>query len=375
MRGGVKALWVTAGLAAAGCAAGPGEFKIREIADSGTKLRSSSAPLAEARAMLALGNAGLALEGFRKALRERPDSVDALVGIAACYEQMGRYDLARKNYERALALTPRDPVLLNTLAALLQRQGKPAMAAQFRSEAAQLAAASAALDDAESEPEPELAAPAPIVQPKPPSTGAAVTSALAQPRIASPAPAPSVTVALPPARPAVSADSAVKPVMPPAPSPVAMPRPDIEAFAHVGIESGPRLERLSAGEVALVTTEQPIWRPQVVARTARSTTVKWVPIQASAPRPSIRLLNAARRQGIAARHRAYLLNRGWRKIEIGDADQVRERSVVLYSAGRQKLGRSLAAQFGFASRKLAYGDALIVLIGRDATTRTQQKRG
>jgi hypothetical protein len=154
-----------------------------------------------------------------------------------------------------------------------------------------------------------------------------------------------------------------------------MPRPDIAAFAPVAIDSGPRLERLSAGEVALVTTEQPIWRPQLVARTARSTTVKWVPIQASAPRPSIRLLNAARRQGIAARHRSYLLDRGWRKIEIGDAAGVRERSLVLYSAGRQKLGRSLAAQFGFPSRKLASGDALIVLIGRDATTRTQQKRG
>jgi hypothetical protein len=247
------------------------------------------------------------------------------------------------------------------------------MAAEFRSEAAQLVAASAALDDAESEP--ELAAPAPIVQHKAPSTGAAVTIALAQPRIAPPAPARSVTVALPPARSAVSAENAVQSVMPPAPSAVAMPRPDIEAFAHVDIESGPRLERLSAGEVALVTTEQPIWRPQVVARTARSTTVKWVPIQASAPRPNIRLLNAARRQGIAARHRAYLLDRGWRKIEIGDAADVRERSLVLYSAGRQKLGRSLAAQFGFASRKLAYGDALIVLIGRDATTRIQQKRG
>jgi hypothetical protein len=367
MRGGVKALWVTAGLAAAGCAAGPGEFKIREIADSGTKLRSSSAPLAEARAMLALGNAGLALEGFRKALRERPDSVEALAGIAACYEQMGRYDLARKNYERALALTPRDPVLLNTLAALLQRQGKPAMAAEFRSEAAQLAAASAALDDAE--PEPQAAAPVPVVQQKAPSIAAAVTIAL------DPAPARSVTVALPPARPVLSADRAERPVTLPAPLAVAMPRPDIAALAPVDIESGPRLERLSSGEVALLTSEQPIWRPQVVARTARSTTVKWVPIQASAPRPNIRMLNAARRQGIAAWHRSYLLDRGWRKIEIGDADQVRERSVVLYSAGRQKLGRSLAAQFGFASRKLAYGDALIVLIGRDATTRTQQKRG
>ena len=102
--------------------------------------------------------------------------------------------------------------------------------------------------------------------------------------------------------------------------------------------------------------QQPIWRHGRRGVPARLSNE---PIQASAPRPSIRLLNAARRQGLAARTRTYLVNRGWRRIEIGDATVVRERSVVLYSAGRQKLGQSLAAQFGFASRKLAHGDALI----------------
>ena len=41
--------------------------------------------------MLALGNVGLALTSFRIAAREDPNSVDALAGIAASYDQMGRY--------------------------------------------------------------------------------------------------------------------------------------------------------------------------------------------------------------------------------------------------------------------------------------------
>ena len=49
--------------------------------------------LAEGNAQLALGNVGLAIEAYRKALREQPDSVDALLGLATCYDRMGRADL------------------------------------------------------------------------------------------------------------------------------------------------------------------------------------------------------------------------------------------------------------------------------------------
>ena len=82
-------------------------------------------------------------------------------------------------------------------------------------------------------------------------------------------------------------------------------------------------------------------------------------------RPNIRVLNAAQRQGLAAQSRALLLDRGWRKIEIGNADP-RSRSVVLYPIARQTLGRSLAAQFGFPARLVANSKVLVVLLGRDA---------
>ena len=61
-----------------------------------------------------------------------------------------------------------------------------------------------------------------------------------------------------------------------------------------------------------------------------------------------------------------LIERGWRKIEIGNASDVRERSVVLYPSSRRNLGRSLAAQFGFPAQAVAGSNVLVVLLGRDA---------
>ena len=83
-------------------------------------------------------------------------------------------------------------------------------------------------------------------------------------------------------------------------------------------------------------------------------------------RPNIRVLNAAQRQGLAAGARTVLLDRGWRKIEIGNAGVVRERSLVLYPMSKQTLGRSLAAQFGFRARASSETKTLVVLLGRDA---------
>ena len=48
-------------------------------------------PVAEARGHLVLNNVALALEGFRKAQRDEPESTDALLGIATCYDRMGRF--------------------------------------------------------------------------------------------------------------------------------------------------------------------------------------------------------------------------------------------------------------------------------------------
>jgi hypothetical protein len=309
-----------------------------------------------------MGNVGLAIEGFRKALREQPDSIAALGGLAACYDEMGRYDLSRLNYEAALAIAPTDPVLLNSFAASLERQGKRMEALAVRAEAAQLASAADALDRTQAEAE----APAAPIRVAAVAPAAPIgVAAVAQPAPAPVVIGPSVTVTLPPPRPVE------------APREVPIPAPTLRQVAvDLGQFAGPRLERLSPGVVALITIEQPAVQPKVIARTATSTTVRWVPVSVAGVlgRPNIRLLNAARNQGLAARTRGYLLGRGWRKIEIGDAAQVRARSIVYYPASRRMTGRSLAAQFGFASA-VQQGDVLVVLLGRDAAAKGFQIRG
>jgi len=510
MRRGVSSWICLASLAAGGCASTQtAELKIRAIPNAAAKLRPGSALLADAAGQLAIGNVGLAIEGFRKALREQPNSAEAYAGLAKCYEAMGRYDLARANYEAALALTPRDPRLLTAVAVALDQQGETEAAKIARQEAAAIApvaqlqlpqpgldtnapvalsssvtvklppARPAEMHALTSSVTVDLPPPHPVYRqaplaehplPQAPinqeaavalvSTGAVqpaggwsdkLVAALASnidfgaPEVPLPLPQTdrSVLVALDSTQ-AVSAtdghsamvesmrtssielsESPVQPKWTPL-APLrepALPQPRTSQSAAVALEStsavhsaeswsakllrafasnidlnlpqprplseagaqpatkpsdperGPYLERLSSGEVALVTDGRPAWRAQVVAQNRTSAKVRWVPIMSADARPNIRILNAAKRQGIAAVTRNVLLDRGWRKIQIGDAAQTRDRSIVFYPASRRTLGRRLAAQFGFASQMRSDAGPLIVLLGRDAQRGGTKRRG
>jgi hypothetical protein len=264
--------------------------------------------IAEGNSQLALGNVALALEAYRKALREKPDSVEAMVGIATCYDKMGRFDLSRRHLEMALAVAPANTELYSIFAESLELQGKRDEAARVKAELAQRVVA----------PEAVREAPGSIpVLPLPP--------------------APSVTVALAPPR---SAPVAVEPQ-----------------------KAGVRLERLSMGEVALITRPEPRWEARTVARTATSTTIRFEKKTA----PAVTLLNAARVQGLAARTRAYLAARGFSGASIGDAPVTRRFSVIQFAPAEQRRAERLAAQFGFAlERQTGAETGVTVLLGRDA---------
>ena len=136
IRGG-KFLLAGGCLAAAACVQTQ-SVKVRPIADPAAKVRFSGGLLGEARGQLVLGDVGIALETFRTLSRQQPENPDAYAGIAACYAAMGRYDIARQNYEFALAYAPNDPELLTALASSLDRLGQADQAAQIRLEAARL---------------------------------------------------------------------------------------------------------------------------------------------------------------------------------------------------------------------------------------------
>ncbi len=264
--------------------------------------------VAEGNSQLALGNVGLAVEAYRKALREEPDSVDAMLGLARCYDQMGRADLSRRHYEMALAVNPANTNSYAQFAQSLDSQGQRDEAARVKTELA-----------------------ARVVAPEAPREVPGSVPVLPPP------PAQSVTVALAPPRSA----------------PVAVEQPS----------SGMRLERLSMREVALVTRPEPRWEARTVTRTATSTTIKFD----RKPATAVTLLNAARVQGLAARTRAYLAGRGFAAARIGDAPAIRKHSAILYSAADAARAERLAAQFGFSlERREGTKAGLTILLGRDA---------
>jgi hypothetical protein len=88
----------------------------------------------------------------------------------------------------------------------------------------------------------------------------------------------------------------------------------------------------------------------------------------------VQVLNAARSQGLAASARAVLIDRGWRRIAIGDADRVQRKSVVLYPKERAALARSFAAQFGIGTRRVE-GDRLVLVLGSDKAQEIRGQRG
>jgi tetratricopeptide (TPR) repeat protein len=297
-------LFIAASLLATGCSTSPAKISIRPIGDQSEPRRLGNDQLAYGRAQLRLGNAGTALEAFRKAQRKQPNNAEALAGIADSYAAMGRQDVARHYYEAALAMAPDDPILLKAVAS----------------------------SDSET---PQLSRAVPRQESS--STSTATMVPAAKQETSTTVATASVTMKLPP-----------------------LTKAQAPKFIT------PHLERLSPGEVALVTTARPIWEAVVVSRTRLSTKIRWIPVRSAAAQPPIHLLNAARSQGLAARTRQALYDQGWRKLAIGDAPRVRTNSLVLYPVMHEAAARSIAARLGFHASSKASGDSIIVLLGRDA---------
>lgn len=112
-----------------GCSAFQPQAKL-EIRSVQTAQRSSEAtdPIAEGRSLLALGQNGNAISAFRSALRDNPDSGDAYNGLAIAYDRIGRQDLAQRYFELAISADPENMRYRGNLARLFERTGQPKLA-------------------------------------------------------------------------------------------------------------------------------------------------------------------------------------------------------------------------------------------------------
>jgi len=95
------------------------------------------ANMARGRGRFAAGQFGLAVEAFRDALERDPNSVEALNGLAAAYDHIGRPDLAAYYYARALALDPNSAQTLNNVGFSYMMQGKFDLATVYLRDAQQ----------------------------------------------------------------------------------------------------------------------------------------------------------------------------------------------------------------------------------------------
>lgn len=99
----------------AGCAPSTENSMLKEsgLAVEDPKFFPSDDHLRMAKVHFRNGDYGQAEFHFRKAVEVTPTDAEAWLGLAATYDQLRRFDLADKAYERALALDGKNPTILN----------------------------------------------------------------------------------------------------------------------------------------------------------------------------------------------------------------------------------------------------------------------
>lgn len=102
--------------------------QVRAHADADVA-EAAEEPYAVGKRHLAAGQLGLAVERFRAAVARNRADVAALNALASCYDRLGRFDLADRYYDQALALAPTDAQTLNNIGVSSLMRGRPLRAA------------------------------------------------------------------------------------------------------------------------------------------------------------------------------------------------------------------------------------------------------
>jgi len=75
----------------------------------------SANDLVEGKAQFRDANFGLAEQHFRKAVELRSDNAEAWMGLAASYDELGRFDFADRAYAQLLRVAGRKPQIVNNM--------------------------------------------------------------------------------------------------------------------------------------------------------------------------------------------------------------------------------------------------------------------
>lgn len=75
----------------------------------------SESDMVAGKAQFREANYGLAEKHFRKAVELRADNAEAWMGLAAAYDQLGRFDFADRAYDQLLKVAGRRPQIVNNM--------------------------------------------------------------------------------------------------------------------------------------------------------------------------------------------------------------------------------------------------------------------
>ncbi|MBZ9681341.1 tetratricopeptide repeat protein [Mesorhizobium sp. ESP6-5] len=75
----------------------------------------ATSDLAEGKAQFRDANYGLAEAHFRKAVELKADNAEAWMGLAASYDELGRFDFADRAYGQLLKVAGRKPQIVNNM--------------------------------------------------------------------------------------------------------------------------------------------------------------------------------------------------------------------------------------------------------------------
>ena len=124
---------LSCGLMVGGCTTRP-----RQNGDDGDRAgddRDQQADLSGGKTKFREANYGLAEKHFRKAVELRADNSEAWMGLAASYDQLGRFDFADRAYDQLLKVAGRRPEIFNNMGYSQLLRGNKKKARQLLNEA------------------------------------------------------------------------------------------------------------------------------------------------------------------------------------------------------------------------------------------------
>ncbi|ANI78862.1 hypothetical protein EP837_02464 [Sphingobium sp. EP60837] len=113
--------------ASAACSSANRDVAIRSVNSEAVGTAGQDS-LARGDVLFSRGEHALALDAYRRAMRQNPADPHALNGVAISYAAIGRHDLAREYFELALARAPQDERIHRNFARSLMAQGLQAEA-------------------------------------------------------------------------------------------------------------------------------------------------------------------------------------------------------------------------------------------------------